>query len=96
MYLVVCFYVGSSGTPLQTLLMAIFILSLTTFIYYVLLQLNCNKREWIARRESKGVYHKLVKELEVEDLAAYSVFSFNNCFKSGVAYWFSSIIFTKT
>ena len=31
-------------------------------------------REWIARRESKGIYHQLVKELEVEDLAAHREF----------------------
>ena len=28
-------------------------------------------REWIARREERGIYHQLVKELEVEDRAAY-------------------------
>ena len=27
--------------------------------------------EWIARRESKGIYHQLVKEFKVEDLAAH-------------------------
>ena len=31
-------------------------------------------REWIARRKNKGIYHQLVKELEVEDLGAYRDF----------------------
>ena len=31
-------------------------------------------REWIARREERGIYHQLVKELEVEDHAAYQNF----------------------
>ena len=31
-------------------------------------------REWIARRKNKGIYHQLVKELEVEDLGAYRNF----------------------
>ena len=31
-------------------------------------------REWISRREEKAVYHQLVKELELEDHAAYGDF----------------------
>ena len=31
-------------------------------------------RDWIARREEKGIYRQLVKELEVQDRAAYQDF----------------------
>ena len=31
-------------------------------------------RDWIARREERGIYHQLVKELEVGDIVAYKEF----------------------
>ncbi len=33
-----------------------------------------NMREWIARREERGVYHQLIREIEVEDQTGYREF----------------------
>ena len=39
---------------------------------------KCNRkvymRDWISRREERGIYHQLIKELEVGDRVAYKEF----------------------
>ena len=31
-------------------------------------------RQWISRREERGVFHQLIRELEVGDVVAYKTF----------------------
>lgn len=31
-------------------------------------------RDWISRREERGIYHQLIKDLEVGDIVAYKEF----------------------
>ena len=39
---------------------------------------KCNRkvymRDWISRREERGIYHQLIKELEVGDRVTYKEF----------------------
>ena len=47
-------------------------------------------RQWISRREESGVFHQLIRELEVGDVVAYKEFEFEGTYEVSQRLWYPS------